>query len=287
MAKLTPRGMMKEAGLSLEEIMAEHLTEISAGMIKQIMSRARASTPSTRVNAISGEIAWPGEASFREDIFTALTLLSVDAIKAARKEVPRSSAIKFVDDDEGIQLSATTVLFDKLPFKLRTFITKNASMLVDTQLADLEKNLKFQYMDSYDTTDDMDVLEDDLRQVCVEYIEGSSVRGGSQLASAKTVNEARSAFFFEEDTLEELDAFEFVNGDPVTAICQDLAGTIFAKDDPNMFRYTPPLHWNCKSYIQPVLKGKLGGREIEKLKPSTKKLEDQIQFGEGCSCGQC
>jgi NAD+--asparagine ADP-ribosyltransferase len=79
---------------------------------------------------------------------------------------------------------------------------------------------------------------------------------------------------------EEIDAFEFVNGDPVSEVCQDLAGTVFDKDDPDLFRYTPPLHWNCKSYIRPILKGNLGNKTIEKLKPSSKKIEETIQFTE-------
>lgn len=37
---------------------------------------------------------------------------------------------------------------------------------------------------------------------------------------------------------------------------------------------------NCKSYIMPILKGKLGDREIELLKPSSADLEKYIQFHE-------
>jgi hypothetical protein len=42
---------------------------------------------------------------------------------------------------------------------------------------------------------------------------------------------------------------------------------------------------NCKSYIVPILKGNLGSREIEKLKPSKKSLEQQVQFSEH-DCGE-
>lgn len=37
---------------------------------------------------------------------------------------------------------------------------------------------------------------------------------------------------------------------------------------------------NCKSYITPILKGKLGDREITQLKPSSSDLEKYIQFSD-------
>ena len=280
----TPKKLMKEAAVSLQEIMTEHLTEISAEMVRQFMARWRAGKESV------AEVKWPGEMSYYDDIKTALTLLATDAINSARKEVPAAKNIKLGHVEEGIQFAATTVIFSALPTEVQNYIIKQTQLLVGSHLGDLEKNLKFQYADSFGTTDSEGTMEDDLSNVCVEFIEGNSVRAGANLLSSKTVNESRSAFFMDDDVLEELDAFEFVNGDPVTPVCQDLAGTIFAKDDPNMFRYTPPLHWNCKSYIQPILKGKLGKRDIDRLKPSTKKLEDSIQFsdaGLGCNCGSC
>lgn len=37
---------------------------------------------------------------------------------------------------------------------------------------------------------------------------------------------------------------------------------------------------NCKSYIRPILAGNLGNKTIERLKPSTKAIEDKIQFSD-------
>jgi hypothetical protein len=199
-------------------------------------------------------------------------------LKAARKEVPKAKAIKLIECLDTRKFSTT--LLDDLPPDLQKKLQKQSQLLVDTQLQDLQKNLFFQYTDSYDTTDDMGLLQHDLEQTAMEFIDGTSVSAGSDLLAAKVVNDARNAFFFDKDVLEQVDAFVFTNGDPVTPICQDLNGTVFAKDDPNMFRYTPPLHWNCKSYIEPIPAGQLGDREIEMLKPSTKSLEDSIQFSE-------
>jgi hypothetical protein len=99
------------------------------------------------------------------------------------------------------------------------------------------------------------------------------------------VNDTRTAFFFDEDTLDEIESFTFVNADPVSPICQDLAGTTFAKDDPDADRYFPPLHHNCKSYIVPNLAGAKDNPEIDEtgLKPSDPKLERYITLSEPAS----
>lgn len=282
MSKNTPRDQIIEGAKALQDIMTEGLSPIADEMIRQAMSQWRAKKP-----ALTGDIAWPGEQAYLANVREALTVIATDAIDAARKEVPKAKNVQLSD----IQFASQTVLFDKLPKSQRDFISKQSDLLVGTQLQDLEKNLKFQYMDSFDTSQDENVIEDDLRNVCADYIDGQAIKAGANLVSAKTVNESRSAFFMDSDTLDNIDAFQFLNGDPVTPICQDLDGTIFAKDDPNMFRYTPPLHWNCKSYIVPILAGNLGDAldeadqdSIEPLKPSTQKLEDMIQF---CECGCC
>lgn len=270
---------MKEAQVAFRDIMEIELSAIGDAMIEQIIARARRLPPSQRLNAIK-EINWPGENDYQRNILELMAEVSLDAIAQARKEVPKAKNVQLFEHLDSIKLASQTVLLDKLPRSLQDKFRKQAQLLVGTQLADLEKNLFYQYTDSYDTTDDMDVVNADLKAVAVEFIDGQSVRAGASVLASKIVNESRNAFFFDSETLEELEAFQFVNGDPVTPICQDLAGTVFAKDDPEMFRYTPPLHWNCKSYIVPILKGNLGNRSIEKLQPSTKKIEDTIQFSE-------
>lgn len=253
---------------------------MAEAMVKQIMARARRKKDLTAIK----EIAWPGEMAYRKKILDALAIIALDAIKQARAELPKASKVKLAEEIESIKFDSTTI-FDELPAALRKQLNKQAELLVGTQLNDLEKAIFYQYADAFDTTDDLAILEDDLTGAAMEYIDGQGVSAGSNLLSAKVVNEARSAFFFDSEVLEQVDAFKFTNGDPVTPICNDLNGTIFAKDDPEMFRYTPPLHWNCKSYIEPVPAGELGNREIKKLRPSTSELEDQIQFCEIPNCG--
>lgn len=271
--------MIGEAGKTLQQVFKIELAAIGDEMIAQIMRRAR----KKQSLAALKEIEWPGRLAYQAKILEAISTIAVAAIEGARKEIPKAKSVKLVEKIDSVKFASTTN-FDKLPNDLQQKLLKQAQLLVGTQLNDLEQSVMYQYTDSYDTTEDPSVLENDLNGAAMEYIDGQAIPAGANILAAKTVNEARSAFFFDSDVLEEIDAFQFTNGDPVTPICQDLAGTIFAKDDPELFRYTPPLHWNCKSYIEPILSGDLGGRALSPLRPSTSELEDSIQFCEFHKC---
>lgn len=282
-----PRSLITEAASILEKVMLLELSPIGDAMIAKIIGRARGLSPAQRLQAIK-EITWTGEGKYLRNVTEAIAQVALDALAQARGEMG-GKKFKFTEELDSIQLAAkpTTTSLEKLPAATRRFVKKQADLLVGTQLKDLETHLFYQWTNSFDTTDDLDILEDDLNKAALAYLEGAAVRSGAGLLSSKTVNEARNGFFFEPDVLDELDAFEFVNGDPVTQICNDLAGTVFSKEDPEMFRYTPPLHWNCKSWIRPILKGGLqkaldknGQEKLERLQPSTKKIEETIQFSE-------
>lgn len=258
------RSLIRESADALKIIMQEHLSEIAEGMIEQIGRNLDKAIPSQKINAING-VEPKGEKAYRDDVLTAFAIIATEAIDMARKEVPKAKNTKLSE-------------FDKLPKSVQKQLKQQAKFLVGTQLADLQKNLFFQFDSSWDSTDSNAQIIEDLYDSADDYIKGVAISSGSTSLAAKIVNDARNAFFFDDDVLEEIAAFEFYNGDPVSEICQDLAGTVFAKDDPNAFRYTPPLHFNCKSTILPILTGDPKANKIEDLKPSSKRIEDTIQF---------
>lgn len=264
---------MKEGAKALRELMQEGLTSIADDMITRLMSKVKRLTPSQRAGQ-SKNVEPVGVRDYKAMLLEAQSALANDAIAQARKEVPKAKSVKL---DE----------FSKLPAALRNKLKAQNDLLVGKQIDDLVKTIQFAYETNEDTTDSDDQLEQDLQDSAIGFIDGTSLQAGAEITAATVINDARDAFFFDDDVLEEIDAFEFVNGDPVTPICQDLAGTIFAKDDPNMFRYTPPLHWNCKSSIEPILKGDLGERKTTELEPSSKKLKDSIQFDESSHLFSC
>lgn len=267
------------AAQAIKELMQENLSQIATVMIDTIVSRVANSTDSQRFNAIK-DVPKTGIAEYKTRLLDALAVISSEALDQARKEVPKAKNVRLAGESEpSIQLGE----FERLPADMRKKILMQSQLLLDTQIADLEKAVYFQFGSSIDSTDSLDLLRADLNEAAEDYISGASITSGSGATAASIVNSARNSFFLDDDVQSQIDAFVFTNGDPVSAICQDLSGTVFSADDPNLNRYWPPLHWNCKSYILPILKGNLGPREITKLNPS-KKAQESIQFSE-CTCG--
>lgn len=253
--------------------MQENLSLIADGLINQVRINLDKAIPSQRVNAFNG-VEPTGVQTYQADVLNALSVIAAEAIEMARKEVPKAKKVKLSEKE--IQLSE----FDDLPPDIQKKLKQQAKYLVGTQVGDLLKNLFFQFDSSVDSTDSVNLVVDDLYAAGEDYIQSAAITTGSLSIAGKVVNDARNAFFFNDEVLEEISAFEFYNGDPVSEVCQDLAGTVFSKDDPNSFRYTPPLHFNCKSTILPILSGDPKAEEISDLKPSTKRIEDTIQFDE-------
>ena len=275
------RKQITEGKVALKELMSEHLAEIADSIISRVMTKLADLPESRRMNAIV-DITPVGQASYKEQLLEAMAFIASDALEQVRKEIPNGKRVKLAEwNEHGVQLGE----YESLPVAVRNKISKSAFLLFDTQLADLQKAIFFQFSHSVDSTDSMDLIRADLEEAAEDYVTGNAIEAGAGSIAAQVINDTRTEFLDSDEAKDEIEAYEFVNGDPVSPICQDLAGTVFDKDDPNRFRYTPPLHFNCKSYIVPILKGNLGKREVKKLAPSTQKLEDSIQFSEAVCCG--
>lgn len=264
--------LIKDSRLALRDVMQAELAKIADSLVEDISISLRKSTEAQRVNAAKG-ISAGGRNAYLALVKTALSVIATDAIEQARKEVPKAKKVKL---SEEIQLAE----FERLPPDVQKRVLAKSQLIVDTQMADLEKAVFFQFSSSVDSTDSAALIQKDLTEAADDFLTGPSIEAGTATIAADIVNTARSAFFFTEEVLTEIEAFQFVNGDPVSPICQDLAGSIFAKDDPEADRYMPPLHHNCKSYIVPILVGNLKGREIGDLKPSSADLEKFIRLSE-------
>lgn len=280
-AEKEAKHQIKQGTEQLLGLMRESLGEIAQGMIAQVMSAYRRATPAERVNAAKG-LQWSGLQSYRQELVQELANISGRALKQVRKEVPKANP-KLTEGLNSIQLDDKLVDISMLPISIQNKIKNKASMLSESQLADLEKAVVFQFSSSVDSTDSYARIEADLMETANDWIEkSSSVVASAGNAAAHAINDVRGAFFFDEEVLTEVDSFTFVNGDPVSPICQDLAGTTFAKDDPDAARYFPPLHHNCKSYIVANLVGAQRSPSVDPngLKPSNADLEKYVTLQE-------
>lgn len=269
----TPKALITARTEELKGIMKGMLGDIGAQVVKDLMAKKKRANPSQYLT-LTNQIEPKGSRDYKGDLRTFLSQVSLEAIEQAKKEIPKSK-VK-LSEVGTYQLSD----FTKLPLSIQKSIEAQIGLLSAFQIQDLLKAIYFQFNSSVGSTDSDLQIEADLNDTLEQFLDGASVAAGAGNTVSKTVNEGRSEFFFDSDVSEEIESFTFVNGDPVSPICQDLAGTVFAKDDPNMARYSPPLHHNCKSYLVANLKG--SNREIDPdgLKPSKASLDKYITLAE-------
>lgn len=282
MPKSQARKLIRESKVALRDMMKEGLSIIAENIIEDIVRNYRNSTASQKINSTKG-VEPRGVNAYKADIKEAIAIIAREAIDQAKKEIPGGKKIKFSDKEKSIQFGE----LDNLPPEVLKRVLLQSNQLVGKQIDDLKNKIFFQFSSSQSSTDSESTIQNDLIESGADFIEGASVAAGAQVTSSTIVNQARSAFFFQDDTLEEIEAFQFVNDSPVTDICEELNGAIFSKDDPDLQRYQPPLHFNCDSYILPILTGKLKNREITGAPKNTSKYEEQIQFSDKCGDHCC
>lgn len=271
---MSVKRLINDSSRLLRQVMEMGLETAAEQIISQRVKEFNNATPSKESKAISKSIE-KGMSNYRLALKDALTVIANDARSSAKKEL-KGVDFKFAE-------LKNKDLFELLPFEVRNRIDAQATLLSRTQFADLQKEIDFQYLSSQPATSSPAVIRMDLEDAAESYVSGPAVSSGSVSTAASTVNETRNQLFFEPEVLDQVEAFEFVNGDPVSAICQNLAGKVFRKDDPEAAQFYPPLHFNCKSYIRPLLRVPKN-KEVVRLRPTTQKARNAIQFHENKLC---
>jgi hypothetical protein len=273
---------------SVKEVMQTGLTSLLESYKKQIESKWKTSTKATRAN-IGLQLEPKGLNAYRESLREELARIANTALIGARKETPKAKNVKL---SEVIQLAAPKGgYFDALPNNVKRIVKAQADLIAQTQAADLEKIVSFQFASSQTSTDDVDQVLNDIDDAAEPTIEGSTANGMSVDAAAgnavsSVANQARLEWFFEPEVLDTIDSFTFFNEDPVSEICQELDGTTWATNDPDLDRYSPPLHHNCKSRLVPNEKGAEGNPDIQRGgTPISQKALDSMTLHECSSCG--
>lgn len=233
------RQQIVDATIGLRQLMQQGLARAADGIVGQVIAKRKSLPDSKRFDAIRDN-SWTGIQDYKASIINALGVIAKEALDQARKEVPTAKNVRLAD-------------FDKLPPDMQARLRRLSQLLSESQMQDLEKSVYFQFIHSVDSTSDIAMLEADLMGAAEEYISGSALASGSGIIAAQTINIMRDLFFSDDNVSKEIGAYLFYNPAPETEICTELAGTVFPADQPDWERYQPPLHWNCKSTIIPIL----------------------------------
>lgn len=267
----------------VKELMQEQLPLVLEDYKKQISRLYKGATPSQRQTL--GLKLKPKTSLYEKELKELLGQIAMQALEQARKETPKAKNVRLA---ERIKLQAPRGgYFEALPDNIKRLVKTQAGLIATTQVGDIEKIVTFQYTSSQASTEDLDQILLDIEAAALPTIEGATARGVSVDAAAgnavsQVVNQARLEWFFEPEVLNTIESFTFVNEDPVSEICNELNGTTWAVNDPDLDRYAPPLHHNCKSRLKPNEKGAEGNPEIQRIgTPISEKALKSITL---CEC---
>ncbi len=278
----TWKARWKSSKAELKEIMQDGLTDVLLNYKLQIAKLYKQSTPATRGSI--GLKLEPKLNDYQKALREALAKIANTAMSEARKETPKAKNVKL---SERIKLATPNGgYFDGLPPNVKRIVKNQADLIASTQAADIEKVVAFQFTTSNTSTEDLDQILLDVDNAAQPVIDGSTSTGSNIDAAAGDAvssieNQARLEWFFEPDVLDTIESFTFTNEDPISPICQELDGTTWAVGDPDLDRYSPPLHHNCKSRLEPNEKGADGNPDISDGTPVSQKGLDSITL---CEC---
>lgn len=160
-----------------------------------------------------------------------------------------------------------------------------AETLVESQIADIKKGVGLQYQSSVTQKDmtDFELLQD-LDGVSDKLVDVTFATGADVQAS-QLVNEARldGANEASEESGDRIVSWTYVaiDDDVTTDLCRELNGWTFAEGDPLVNKYSPPLHFNCRSYLQVNMASFDDNPEIDSGEPKlSEKAEKQFRLSE-------
>lgn len=160
------------------------------------------------------------------------------------EEIYSSSSAEVIEE-----LPKKNVSLADLPMKptAKARLQTDADLILETQIQDMKKALSLSYNQNVEAAKSVQELDSILNEAADKFVTGPVSNTGSLIISSKTVNDARKDFF--KENTEGVVSFTWINGDPVSEICQWLDGRTLPAGHPDVDRYWPPLHHNCKTYV--------------------------------------
>lgn len=301
----TPKSLMDMEADVISEVMRLNLQFIGEKLVADVVRKYKQLPEGQKLRAIDN-IKLGGTAKYKRQLKGTLTTTANKALDQVQAEVPEASDVKLknneatfalLDEFESIKFQDNE--FSSLPAHVRKLITLQANRVVERQASELEDRVAFTFMQTEQTTDSAATIEKDISNAAKDYVDSSTIDTAANNVSSTVVNQTRNEFFFDDEVLEEIYAFKFNNFDPKAAICQKLAGRVFATNDTEFLQYSPPLHHNCKSYLSAVPQTAKVKPEIQPLPPISEtdrksitlsekeKIEILLNVFENTKCTEC
>lgn len=277
------QNLMSNSAKKISDVIRTSLEFSGNKFINDTMNRAKQLPDSKKQEATTG-VKVGGSRKFRDGLKGPLSEAAALAIDMARKEIPAKKDVELKTNEKDlIRLSEKYgdiseirfTEFSQLPAYIQVLIGKQAQLIAEQSLNEMISKLSFTYSSIDLKSKDANVIMQNMQENLKEFIESPQVVIKGENVAALMVNEGRGSFFFDDDVLESVHSFTFMNYDPKSPICTELAGRTFNTNDAESLRYSPPLHHNCKSFLRANLKTSKGidKLEVTTLSPSAKAIK--------------
>lgn len=215
----------------LSTLFEKNLSSFQEAMIEKARKHFEKSSATGKLRLkIDDLLKVPGLNDYKRELENELASFYSGSLQKVQKEKP---SLKFAEIDE-------------IGTKGRARIKADVDNLVKVQVDDLAKAVSLQYGMSVESTDSPSQLSQDLKEAS-EKTKKQAISTGALIQASKVVNDARRDFFGE--FKEEIVSFTWINDSPVAEICKHLQGRTIPADHPDVTRFWPPLHHNCKTYV--------------------------------------
>ena len=248
---LRPSVFIDRASKDMQEQMQIRLLDRSDEMLKRVDKVLRGDGNDSQKTSKVLDIKMPRAKQYQDFMRDTLGEIGVKTQKATLEEVGKPE-LKLSEKD-----------FKGLPKKTRDRIKNEIELVAQYQDADIEKMIYFAVNDELAKKTPVAKIIDNIKKNRNKYIASGVVFTQATNLLSKVVNGVRNDVYQEPEVFDDIESFIFVNHNPKSAICQNLTGRVFSKEEYETSDNLPPLHHNCKSVIQAQTVGKKGNKPID------------------------
>jgi len=286
----TARKIIIDESKHVADVMKNNIDFMSEKLIATVVNRYAKLPASKKLDALS-EINVGGVAKYRRQLKGALTTAAnrsfertLEELGLSDLELSENIEMSKKLDEQLIGIKFEEQNFSKLPLHVQKLLTAQSSLISERHANEIKDRVAFVYMNN----ENADLTEREMKKLLTDELANYSASGkiatGATTTTSLISNQVRLDMFFDKDVQDKIYAFRFSNVSPVAPICKKLNGRIISKDDPALFEYTPPLHWNCKSYLTPIMNTAKSKPKITGLPTLTEQEVKSINLSETCTC---
>lgn len=247
-----PTIFIRQRSASIKSLMHDELTVRTEEYLKKMQRQLNDTKDPVKRRKILKDSVIPGKSDYKRKV----RLLGAQMTEEATSRVLKELKMPNVKFDEFAKI------LKDVPRSVKEKLRITVDEIVDEQDNELHKRMFFIASQKLDTTDSVDSLVADMRKAKDKYITGALTTVATNMVSG-TVNTARNAVFQTPEVFEEIDSFIIDNPSPTAAICKNLVGRVFSKDE-YLVADLPPYHHNCETTVKAQLKGQ---KNIKKVNP--------------------